>query len=94
MDVLQRIRELGVQGANGIYDASQLAYMGEEVDQLLAELVTIGNARDESGNYLFSGTAVRTEPFRLTHGRVPGGSLRPRGRGGLPRQRRREPRRR
>jgi flagellar hook-associated protein 3 FlgL len=74
MDVLQRIRELGVQGANGIYDASQLQYMGEEVDQLLAELITIGNARDESGNYLFSGTAVRTEPFRLTHGRVPGGA--------------------
>ena len=74
MNVLQRIRELGVQGANGIYDASQLAYMGEEVDQLLAELVTIGNARDESGNYLFSGTAARTEPFRLTHGRVPGGA--------------------
>ena len=74
MNVLQRIRELGVQGANGIYDAAQLAYMGEEVDQLLAELVTIGNARDESGNYLFSGTAVRTEPFRLTHGRVPGGA--------------------
>ena len=74
MNVLQRIRELGVQGANGIYDASQLAYMGEEVDQLLAELVTIGNARDESGNYLFSGTAVRTEPFRLTRGRVPGGA--------------------
>lgn len=74
MNVLQRIRELGVQGANGIYDAAQLAYMGEEVDQLLAELVTIGNSRDESGNYLFSGTAVRTEPFRLTHGRVPGGA--------------------
>jgi len=74
MDVLQRIRELGVQGANGIYDGSQLAYIGEEVDQLLGELVTIGNARDESGNYLFSGTAVRTEPFRLTHGRVPGGA--------------------
>jgi flagellar hook-associated protein 3 FlgL len=74
MDVLQRIRELGVQGANGIYDASQLAYIGEEVDQLLGELVTLGNARDESGNYLFSGTAVRTEPFRLTHGRVPGGA--------------------
>ena len=74
MDVLQRIRELGVQGANGVYDASQLGYMGEEVDQLLAELVTIGNARDEAGNYLFSGTAVRTEPFRLTHGRVPGGA--------------------
>jgi flagellar hook-associated protein 3 FlgL len=74
MDVLQRIRELAVQGANGIYDASQLAYIGEEVDQLLAELITIGNARDESGNYLFSGTAVRSEPFRLTHGRVPGGA--------------------
>jgi flagellar hook-associated protein 3 FlgL len=74
MDVLQRIRELAVQGANGVYDASQLGYMGEEVDQLLGELVTIGNARDETGNYLFAGTAVRTEPFRLTHGRVPGGA--------------------
>ena len=74
MDVLQRIRELGVEGANGVWDATQLAYIGQEVDQLLGELVTIGNARDESGNYLFSGTAVRTEPFRLTHGRVPGGA--------------------
>jgi flagellar hook-associated protein 3 FlgL len=74
MDVLQRIRELAVQGANGIYDASQLGYIGEEVDQLLAELITIGNSRDESGNYLFSGTASRTEPFRLTNGRVPGGA--------------------
>ena len=43
MDVLQRIRELAVQGANGIYDGSQLAYVGEEV---VAEAPA---ADDESG---------------------------------------------
>ncbi len=73
LDLLQRVRELSVEGANGIYDATQYAAMGAEVDQVLNELVTIANARDESGNYLFSGTAVRTEPFRATRGRAPGG---------------------
>lgn len=73
LDVLQRVREVAVQGANGTFDQSQLAYMGTEVDQLLTELLAIGNARDESGNYLFAGTALRTEPFRVTRGRAPGG---------------------
>ena len=74
MDVLQRIRELGVQGANGVLDRSQMGYIGEEVDQLLGELLSIGNSKDESGNYLFAGSLSRTEPFRLTQGRVPGGN--------------------
>lgn len=74
MDVLQRIRELSVQGANGVLDKNQMAYIGEEVDQLLGELLAIGNSKDESGNYLFSGSLSRTEPFRLTRGHVPGGS--------------------
>ncbi len=74
MDLLQRIRELAVQGANGVLDKNQMAYIGEEIDQLLGELLSIGNSKDESGNYLFSGSLSRTEPFRLTQGRVPGGN--------------------
>ena len=74
MDILQRIRELGVQGANGVLDRSQMGYIGEEVDQLLGELLSIGNSKDESGNYLFAGSLSRTEPFRLTQGHVPGGN--------------------
>ena len=74
MDVLQRVRELAVEGANGILDRNQMGYIGEEVNALLGELLTIGNAKDESGNYLFSGALSRTEPFRVTQGHVPGGA--------------------
>ncbi|HET6451721.1 MAG TPA: flagellar hook-associated protein 3 [Spirochaetia bacterium] len=74
MDILQRIRELGVQGANGTLDKSQMGYIGEEVNQLLGELLTIANSKDQSGNSLFAGSAVKTTPFRTTEGRVPGGA--------------------
>jgi flagellar hook-associated protein 3 FlgL len=74
LDLLQRIRELAVQGANGIYDKSQMAYMGDEVNQLMEELVSIANAKDQGGNSLFAGSASRTTAFRTTEGRVPGGA--------------------
>jgi len=74
LDILQRVRELAVQGANGTVDKSQMGYMGEEVDQLLGELLTIANSKDQAGNSLFAGTASKTTPFRTTMGRVPGGS--------------------
>ncbi len=74
MDILQRIRELAVQGANGTLDATQMGYIGDEVNQLLDELLTIANAKDQSGNSLFAGTLAKTTPFRTTDGRVPGGS--------------------
>jgi flagellar hook-associated protein 3 FlgL len=74
MDILQRIRELAVQGANGTYDKSQMGYIGEEVNQLLEELLSIANSKDQVGNSLFAGTLARTTPFRATEGRVPGGA--------------------
>ncbi|HTO23017.1 MAG TPA: hypothetical protein VMQ10_11130, partial [Spirochaetia bacterium] len=39
MDILQRVRELGVEGANGTLDKSQMGYIGDEVNQLLNELL-------------------------------------------------------
>ena len=74
MDILQRVRELAVQGANGTLDKSQMGYIGDEVNQLLEELLTIANSKDQSGNSLFAGTLSKTTPFRTTTGRVPGGS--------------------
>jgi flagellar hook-associated protein 3 FlgL len=74
MDILQRVRELAVQGANGTLDTSQMGYIGEEVNQLFGELLTIANSKDQSGNSLFAGTLAKTTPFRTTEGRVPGGS--------------------
>ena len=74
MDILQRIRELGVQGANGTLDRAQMGYIGEEVNQLLDEMLVIANSKDQSGNSLFAGTLAKTTPFRTIPGRVPGGS--------------------
>ncbi|MBN2443087.1 MAG: flagellar hook-associated protein 3 [Spirochaetales bacterium] len=70
VDVLQRVRELAVQGSNGIYQKEELAYMGEEVDQLLHELVQIGNAHTGDGTTLFSGFNTQKEPFRVIMGRM------------------------
>lgn len=72
LDVLQRVRELAVQGANGIYSKEQLAYMGDEINQLLKELVEVANAKNGQGNYIFAGYRNKTEPFRMHTGRVEG----------------------
>jgi len=74
MDILQRVRELGVEGANGTLDKSQMGYIGDEVNQLLNELLVIANSKDQNGNSLFAGTNLKTTPFRATEGRVPGGA--------------------
>ncbi|HUV08051.1 MAG TPA: flagellar hook-associated protein 3, partial [Spirochaetia bacterium] len=71
-DILQRVNEIAVQGANGVWDKSQLSYMAQEVDQLLNELVQIGNAKSEVGDALFSGFKLQSDAFRVSMGRVPG----------------------
>ncbi|MBN1697008.1 MAG: flagellar hook-associated protein 3 [Spirochaetales bacterium] len=70
VDIIHRIRELAVQGANGIYTKQDLAYMGEEVDQHLKELLHIANARYGDGTTLFSGYRTNIDPFRISKGRM------------------------
>ena len=70
VDVLQRVRELAIQGSNGVYLKEELAYMGEEVDKLLHELVQIGNAQAGDGTTLFSGFRTHKDPFRVNMGRM------------------------
>ncbi|MGO8692962.1 MAG: flagellar hook-associated protein 3 [Rectinemataceae bacterium] len=70
--IMQRLREIAVQGANGIYNKDDQKYMGQEVDQLLGELVSIGNSRGPDGNFLFSGDKTKTAPFRAVMGNAPG----------------------
>jgi len=64
-EILQRIRELGVQGANGIYTAQDRAKIATEIDELLRELITIANTKFK-GKALFGGTDTLEDPFRVT----------------------------
>jgi flagellar hook-associated protein 3 FlgL len=71
-DIVQRLREIAVQGANGVYTPEDQKYMAQEVDELTAELVSIANARGPDGAFLFSGGKAGTEPFRSVMGAAPG----------------------
>ena len=71
--VLQRIRELAVTGANGIYSPDDLKIMAVEVNEMLKELVSISNALGPDTKQAFAGDKVFTEPFRIVEGRVDGG---------------------
>ncbi|GHV73543.1 flagellar hook-associated protein FlgL [Spirochaetia bacterium] len=72
-DVLQRIRELAVQGAHGTFAPEDMKYMAQEVNELMKELVSVSNAKGIDGNQLFAGDKAFTEPFRIVEGTVPGG---------------------
>ena len=73
MNVMQRVRELSVQGANGTYTPEDMKLMGVEINELLKELVAISNTVGPDGKQIFSGDKVFTEPFRIVEGTVPGG---------------------
>ena len=71
-DIILRVRELAVQGANDTYSKEDKAYMAEEVDQLLSELVEIANAENGSGVSIFGGDKNKGLAFRAESGMVPG----------------------
>jgi flagellar hook-associated protein 3 FlgL len=72
-DILQRIRELAVKGANGIEGPDETRYMAVEINELLKELVDIANKTGPDGKQLFAGDKAFTEPFRIIEGTVEGG---------------------
>ena len=72
LDVLQRIRELAVAGANGIYTKGDLVNMASEVNELLQELVVNANAVGTDGVRVFAGTKSFTEPFEVVYGGTDG----------------------
>jgi flagellar hook-associated protein 3 FlgL len=72
-DMLQRAREIAVQGANGTYAPEDLRHMANEVDQILNELVEVANARGSDGTTIFSGDRSNQLPFKAVQGIRAGG---------------------
>jgi len=72
-DILQRIRELAVQGSNGINGPDETKYIAVEINELLKELTAIANKTGPDSKQLFAGDKAFTEPFRLIEGTVEGG---------------------
>ncbi|MBD8048954.1 flagellar hook-associated protein FlgL [Limnohabitans radicicola] len=62
-DILTRVKELGLQAGNDTLSPEDRKAVGVELKALRQQLVSLGNSRDDSGNYLFSGTRVKTPAF-------------------------------
>lgn len=71
VNILQRARELAVQGANGIYSEEERKGMAVEIDQLLRNVILDANSKYK-GNFLFSGFQKYTQPFEILEGAVRG----------------------
>lgn len=64
-DVLQRVRELAVKGANSTNPDTAMDAIGSEVAQLRDQLVMIGNSQF-NGKYVFNGEMTDAPPYTNT----------------------------
>ena len=75
LEIMHRVRELAVTGANGIYTKEDMSNMAVEVDELLKELIQNANAISSDGNALFGGTNTKATPFEVEMGNVQGSGV-------------------
>ncbi|MFV9566931.1 flagellar hook-associated protein FlgL [Thermoanaerobacter mathranii] len=61
-DLLQRTRELAVEGANGTLTQADMQKIAEEIKQLKAQMIQVGNTQ-YNGRYIFAGFKTTTQPF-------------------------------
>jgi flagellar hook-associated protein 3 FlgL len=62
VDIIQRTRELTLQGASGTNGQLQRDEIAIEVNQILEALLAESN-HESNGRFIFGGTVTRTEPF-------------------------------
>lgn len=61
--ILQNVRDVAIQANNSAQSPTSLSALADQVGQLRAALAGQINAKDERGEYLFSGTAARQQPY-------------------------------
>ena len=62
-NLLVRVKEVTVQGANDTLSSSDRKALGTELQALRDQLLSLANTRDSNGNYLFSGSRVKQAAF-------------------------------
>lgn len=72
LQIMQRVRELAVNGATGTNTNEDLKNMAVEVNELLKEIIQNANAVGPDGNTLFAGTRTKGTAFDVVLGNIPG----------------------
>jgi flagellar hook-associated protein 3 FlgL len=62
-NLLDRVRDLTLQGANATIDANGRKAIATEIQGRLDELMAMSNRKDANGEYLFAGYSTLTQPF-------------------------------
>lgn len=62
-NLLQRVRELTVQGNNDTLSADDRGAIAAEVREHMESFVQLANSRDANGEYIFAGFQSLTQPF-------------------------------
>ncbi|MFW6323217.1 MAG: flagellin, partial [Guyparkeria sp.] len=62
-DIMQRVRDIAIQANNGINDDSSRQALSDELAQLRDSIAEQANAKDERGEYVFSGTEAGQVPY-------------------------------
>lgn len=75
LEIMQRVRELAVTGANGVYTRDDMRNMAVEVNELLGELIQNANAVSPDGNSLFAGTNSNIRAFDVDMGAIEGSTV-------------------
>jgi flagellar hook-associated protein 3 FlgL len=62
--LMQRARELAVQGSSDTLSANERAYLNKESTQLFRQMIALTNT-EFKGDYIFSGTHTKTPPYQI-----------------------------
>ncbi|NLD94627.1 MAG: flagellar hook-associated protein FlgL [Fibrobacter sp.] len=62
--LMQRARELAVQGSNDTLSANERAYLNRETSQLFRQMIALVNT-EYKGDFIFSGTHTKTAPYEI-----------------------------
>lgn len=62
-DLLQRARELAVQGLNDSLGDAERDNIALEVRQILDQMLAVANSKDSNGEFVFAGFQSQTQPF-------------------------------
>jgi flagellar hook-associated protein 3 FlgL len=68
--LMQRVRELTIQGSNASVDPASRRMLAAEVRGHVKDFMDLANRRDANGEYLFSGYATLTQPFAANGGAI------------------------
>ena len=61
-DIIQRLKTLNMEAANGTNSTEQLKLINDEIKQLKEQIVSMGNTKYQ-GSYIFAGNKTGTQPF-------------------------------